>query len=947
MKLKCFPLVRSAARVNQCEPYDGATGRGTTTTLLPGISRNQKRSGSKEWSGGPGDGLCLALPGIAESSVAEGMKRLCCPTNFPPPACSAGCIRRVAAIDGGGFRESCKIRGIPRRHRRHSALRNSLIGFFPRGDFVVTQAPRFGVVTFLFAACCCGPLTAAEKADFSSAVIVIRADADPVVRKAVAVLQEEVEKRTGLALAITAQWPAAPRAAIAIGLESHVGAILPTFTDQIRQQPAPAAEGFHLSVHTQQQSAALIAGKDVRGVLYGVGMFLRKSEWKPGSLQVPTMSMATAPKYPLRGHQLGYRPKTNAYDAWSHAQFDQYIRELALFGTNSIELIPPVSDDDRTSRHMKLPAMEMMTKVSASCDAYGLDVWIWYPNVGEDYVSEEGIEFELKERDEVLGKLPRVDHLLVPAGDPGHLHPDVFFPFMDRLAPILKKHHPHAKIWVAPQAFRPTRAWLDVFYDYINRRPDWLGGVVFAPWVKTPIAEMRDKVDASIPLRRYPDITHSVAAQYPVKEWDLAFALTYHRESYNPRPLAMKAIHNAFDEYAAGTITYSEGINDDVNKFVWSGQDWNPGEDVIETLRDFSRLFISSRHADSLAQGYLAQERNWEGPLAVNSQVETTLAQWRRLEEEVSDFGRAQYRFEMGLLRAYYDAYTKRRLIYETELELRARDVLRTAARIGSTQAIASAEKILSQATQRVATDYRSRCLELGESLHQKIGSQLTVEGHGAQNRVRGAFLDGLDEPLNEAEWLTEEFKRIGAIANESARVAAIEALLARQDPGPGGFYDDLGAAGSTRRIVNTVPWEKDPGTLISSRIAYDYRMHTETARAFPLAWKRQAYSIYESELNFAYDGLDPEANYRLRVVYGTKGEKIRLVADSEHEIHGLIDTAPKRAQEFAIPHEATADGELKLTWSCGEAQRGVQVSEIWLLKTPYSVCEKGVANSE
>lgn len=779
----------------------------------------------------------------------------------------------------------------------------------------------------------CGPLLAGERVDFSIAVIVTEANADPVVRKAVAVLQEEVEKRTGLALTTATNWPAAPHPVIAIGLESEITSTVPFFADQIRQKPAPAAEGFHLSVHSKQQPAALIAGKDTRGVLFGVGMFLRKCEWAKGSLHCPVMSLATAPKYPLRGHQLGYRPKTNSYDAWSHAQFDQYIRELAMFGTNSIELIPPVSDDDRTSRHMKVPAMEMMTKVSASCDAYGLDVWIWYPNVGEDYVSEKGIEYELRERDDVLGKLPRVDHLLVPAGDPGHLHPDVFFPFMDRMAPVLKKHHPQAKIWVAPQAFRPTKAWLEVFYDYINRKPEWLGGVVFAPWVKTPIAELRAKVDSSIPLRRYPDITHCVAAQYPIKEWDLAFALTHHRESYNPRPLAMKAIHNAFDEYAVGTITYSEGINDDVNKFVWSGQDWNPEDDVVETLRDFSRLFISSRHADSLAQGYLAQERNWEGPLAVNPQIEITLAQWRRLEKEMSDFGRSQYRFEMGLLRAFYDAYTKRRLIYETELEMRARDMLRMDPLVGSMKSMAGAEEIFAKATQRVASDYRARCLELGESLHEKIGSQLTVDGHGAANRVRGAFLDGLDEPLNSAQWFLGEFQRIRNLTDESERLAAIEAVLDRQDPGPGGFYDDLGAPGSMGRIVNAVPWEKDPGTLNSSRIAYDYRMHTESARTFPQAWKRQAYAIYETELNFVYDGLDPDSGYLLRVVYGTKGEKIRLVADGRHEIHGLIDTAPKRTQEFAIPTEATADGNLRLTWSCGEAQRGVQVAEIWLLK--------------
>ena len=35
-------------------------------------------------------------------------------------------------------------------------------------------------------------------------------------------------------------------------------------------------------------------------------------------------------------------------------------------------------------------------------------------------------------------------------------------------------------------------------------------------------------------------------------------------------------IHNALDQYANGSLSYSEGTNDDVNKFIWSDQDWNP-----------------------------------------------------------------------------------------------------------------------------------------------------------------------------------------------------------------------------------------------------------------------------------------------------------------------------------------------------------------------------------
>lgn len=143
------------------------------------------------------------------------------------------------------------------------------------------------------------------------------------------------------------------------------------------------------------------------------------------------------------------------------------------------------------------------------------------------------------------------------------------------------------------------------FYKYVNRKPRWLGGVVFAPWLKTPLPEMRKIVDKELKIRRYPDITHNVVCQYPVRNWDLALALTLHRECFNPRPVAMKKIHNALDEYACGSLTYSEGINDDINKFVWGDQDWDTDMTVIETLGDYCRLFISPKFSDELAQGFM------------------------------------------------------------------------------------------------------------------------------------------------------------------------------------------------------------------------------------------------------------------------------------------------------------------------------------------------------
>jgi hypothetical protein len=702
----------------------------------------------------------------------------------------------------------------------------------------------------------------------------------------------------------------------------------------LKNTGVPGAEGFYLMVQSKPRKAAIIVGQDERGVLYGIGRLLRKMDLRTGNIRVPDgLTVTTAPKYWLRGHQLGYRPKTNAYDAWSPAQYDQYIRELALFGTSAIELIPPVSDDDYMSRHMKDP-MQMMIRHSEIIDSYGLDVWIWYPNVGEDHVSEAGIKKELAEREEVFKKLKRIDHILVPGGDPGHLHPDQFFPLMDRMAVILKKYHPKAKIWVSPQAMDPTREWLASFYKYVNKKPEWLGGVVFAPWIKTPLPDMRRIVDKDIKLRRYPDITHNVACQYPVKDWDLALALTLHRECFNPRPVAMKIIHNALDEYACGSLTYSEGINDDINKFIWGDQDWDPGTPVIETLRDYSRLFISPQFSDELAQGFMAQERNWEGPLAINDQVDITLAQWRDLERKVPQNVRDNYRFQMGLLRAYYDAYIKRRLIYETEVEQKAMETLRAASETGSLQAIDKAEKILQRArTEPVAADYKKKCELLADSLFESIRSQLTVEKHGAKHRTRGAFMDGIDEPLNNVGWLLSQFRQIRAEQEETARLQLIDKVLNRTNPGPGGFYDNMGAPSSMKRIVNPVAWEDDPGTLRSPRIAFYYGHRSQDEEA-PLAWKNQVGTIYETPLRLSYDNLDPEVTYSVRVAYtGRRGKMVRLYADDVYKVHDLIKTGKPPIREFKIPREATADGRLELIWTCGEGQRGSQVAEIWLIR--------------
>ena len=119
---------------------------------------------------------------------------------------------------------------------------------------------------------------------------------------------------------------------------------------------------------------------------------------------------------------------------------------------------------------------------------------------------------------------------------------------------------------------------------------------------------------------------------------------------------------------------------------------------MLDVLRDFGRCLVglTGREADDFAHGLFALEQNWRGPLLSNSSVETTLAAVPRLSSGARRPSvLANWRFQQALYRAYYDAYVRSRLIYETDLEERAIDRLRAARAGGSLAAIDQAEVIL------------------------------------------------------------------------------------------------------------------------------------------------------------------------------------------------------------------------------------------------------------
>ncbi|MFO1021325.1 MAG: hypothetical protein U0903_11600 [Planctomycetales bacterium] len=774
-----------------------------------------------------------------------------------------------------------------------------------------------------------------EMLDLAGAVVYAPKNMSPREKTAVRMLVEEVEKRTMIRWKTATTLPSfGNHPVIAVGDEGHFreAPSLTSLTTGLAAVQKP--EGYRVCAVADRKVVAVI-GNDERGVLFGVGRLLRELRMARGTVQISAQfAEASAPETPLRGHQLGYRPKTNSYDAWDIAQWEQYYRDLAVFGTNAIELIPPRSDDDDDSPLFPKQKLDMMVEMSRVADDYGLDVWIWYPAMDKDYRDPATVDFALKEWEEVYKRLPRIDVIFVPGGDPGHTHPVPMMALLEKQTALLHKYHPKAEMWMSPQSF--DKAWDDEYYKIMQSKPKWLSGVVFGPQVRLSLPELRKKIPAEYPVRGYPDITHSINCQHPVPEWDTAYALTEAREVINPRPLSQAQIYRYYQQYTIGFLTYSEGCNDDVNKFVWSGLGWNSKTPVSEILRQYSRYFIGDQFTEGFAQGLLSLEQNWVGPLLTNSGVDTTLQQFQKMERQAGPKDLMNWRFQHALYRAYYDAWLRDRLISETAQRSTAADLLRRAKPLGSQLAMNQAEAVLDQAKlQMVSPDRRNRVNELAEALFQSpVHMQLNTEFHKGQPG-RGTSHNTIDMPLTDRLWLKGEFAAIRKLERESERLAAIEALIHRTDPGPGSFYDDLGDPSRQPHLVkNSVPFEANPDYRQSVFTSFDFR------EDWPHEWWNNVLSMNDAPLKMHYSGLDKGAKYKVRVTYAFEStRKVKIKLDAEGQVvHELLQKpAQMTPLEFDVPASATEDGELTLEWTrekgLGGNGRGCQISEVWLLR--------------
>jgi len=170
--------------------------------------------------------------------------------------------------------------------------------------------------------------------------VVLSGDPGSVARRAAGILTRQITERCDakVVTAGEAAW------SVELGLEAGIG-----------------TEGY--KIIDGPRGSIRILGNDERGLLYGVGKFLRNSRYDGGGFTPGTWRGVSVPRCPMRGIYLATH-FNNYYEAAPPEELDHYIEDLALWGFNLLALAYPhwqyAGPDDPAARKMSEHLRRMM-----------------------------------------------------------------------------------------------------------------------------------------------------------------------------------------------------------------------------------------------------------------------------------------------------------------------------------------------------------------------------------------------------------------------------------------------------------------------------------------------------------------------------------------------------------------------------------------------------------
>jgi len=804
---------------------------------------------------------------------------------------------------------------------------------------------------------------------------------------------------------------------ILLGIAEHHDAVREAF-ERYRIAPLtwlnPGAEGFLLKVLPDDDgSTILAAGVDDRGVVYAVGELLRRLTIRPGGVDCPrSMEIRTAPAFELRGTQFGQSHvalQVAKVRPWTQKEIERKIADFALAGANTLAVPVHITEEDPTYRYIKGLGLKTIVHYSANAGS-GPPEWQAKESIGRiGYLCPSVPEARaalLQACEAAFSRSPHFDYVSFSGGDGGGCECDrckpygaVFIRLIEDYAAIVHRYHPNAVVMFTNQKF-DNEDDLEIF-RYLRKKPDtgisafcvgpgsdamsWQPGhrqhhrmdlfryPRFGPFSRY-MQEIVHQLPPYVDLAFFNEITHWRYSQHgyiqayprPDKDgnhpppWnhfiyermpDPYLTQVYDRLTFYAWPRYYRWVFGETVRYGMGDCTHSSGTHDHFNQWMWQRLLWSPHRTVEDVVDEYCRTWFGPEAAPYMAKAIFLMEEylQWDPKkdLTQKSSVD-------RYYDLVMRAGRVMPSFLRDRSWLWREFAQKAAIDKRTKLAAAQQMAIQRSIEKAVGQALAAnvsdaeLDGVIDLSLRRLAglcetpamRRLREEAVRLGEESNRLYG-------------VRSEGLFALDHDFIGLGWLRRQLQRArNASGGEKREMLALVADY--ENPGPGGFYDNLGTYESAPHLVRGYPFD----------FGQPYVRET-LDEGNRLSQRTMCYTQDEEEgLMLRYEGLDPKARYRIRFTFVRPWYQPRyahrmnqkaqsIYADEFPLVEGL--ELPERMSDFFafdIPREATADGVLTIRFkkmpdvaagdrvsveqwrNCGGW--GTICSEVWLMKQPH-----------
>lgn len=480
----------------------------------------------------------------------------------------------------------------------------------------------------------------------------------------------------------------------------------------------------------------------------------------------------------------------------------------------------------------------------------------------------------------------------------------------------------------------------------------------FGPWGRY-LEGILHQLPPRVDIVMFTDVTHWVYSEYGLMDHELipdrdhetplpwgfwlyaakpdpALAMVYDRRTFHARPRSYYRIFQDSMHFSIGDVTYSEGHHDHVDQWMWQRLLWDPHRSVEDVIAEYARTWFGLEAADAMAQAIFQLEENLSAPLETNEGI-------GRLRDLVNEAGHLMpprvmersYLWCQYMQKAVLDKYVQLRLRRQLRVQSNVERALAEGIDNGRLErAVKRAQALLDE---EIETDemkrLRAEAGRLGEESDRIFG-------------VRNVGYFNLDLDLIGMGWLRKQVADAAEAPAKEQR-ELIERVVHYEDAGEGGFYDNAGTSGGAPRL--TCGWSYGDGGFAESNRASQRTMAFTTDQ--------------DQGVTFEYDGLDPDAQYRVRATLvrplylpryaGFQPQKTQSIYADDHCLAKDLELPAFTCGffEYDVPKEITRDGRLKLGFrkseGVGEGPRpdvtvwrntggwGTLCSEVWLMKKP------------